>query len=156
MISYTLVGRLIKDAESVSVQSGKLAEKFTIAVNFDRDKSKLYTCYYFGDRAAKLHDYLRRGRQVFIIGNPSWREYEGKEYESVTVVSFEFCGSKSDADGEFKTPPKQDNPEHLPYQCDGRYFRTREEMETYKKSKYGDNLSGPESFEDDDMSEIPF
>lgn len=146
MITYTIVGRLIRDAESVSDKNGNSSEKFTLAVNTNKENSRLYTCYFHGERAKKLHPYLLKGRQLMIIGTPSWREYNGSEYESVMVSILEFCGSKSDIE--------KQNPDNKPYEMDGRYFDTREELNSYKASRSSDGLNGPEVFDAGD--DIPF
>jgi len=147
MITYTLLGRLIKDAEMTTDKKGNAYTKFTVVIDAGNDKTKLYTCYLHGNRVQKLHQYLLKGRQVLIVGTPSWRDYNGTEYESVMVSTLEFCGSKADI--------KPENPDKLPYTSDGRYFATREELEKYEASKKSpDGLAGPETFDEGD--DIPF
>lgn len=148
MITYTIVGRLINDAEAKSDKNGNNIEKFTVAVNQNKDKSRLYTCYYHGERGRKIHAYLLRGRQVQIVGSPEWRDYNGKEYENVSVSLIELIGSKNEQYS--PAPSESKNPEGLPYEMDGKYFATKEEYQKYKESVFG---KGPESFDD---SDIPF
>lgn len=144
MISYTIKGRLIKDSEAVSTTTGNSLEKFTIICDTGiKDKPKFFNCNFFGDRASKLHPYLLKGRELLVIGTPTWREYDGKTYESVTVATLDFCGSKNDA----QTTPTGGN-----YQCDGKTFDTREELEAYKEKVFGDSkVTTPEEFTDDDI-----
>lgn len=155
MITYTMCGRLIADAEAKSDKNGNNIEKFTVAVNQNKDKSKLYTCYYRGDRGRKIHPYLTRGKQVQVIGAPEWSDYNGREYENVSVSLIELLGSKGETS--YSPAPAQtseDNPDGLPYQMDGRYFRTREELEAYKSSVFDKpKKTTPEEFDDAD---IPF
>lgn len=126
MITYAIVGRLIRDAEIVTNKSGNSCEKFTLAVNMGKDKSRLYTCYYSAAIATKLHPWLVKGRQVMVAGSPNFSTgKDGKEYENVYVNSIELCGKKEETE-ELKTPPadyKQPSP---------------------------DGLNGPESWEDED------
>lgn len=149
MITYSMMGRLIRDAETVTNKKGESAEKFTLSVPYEKDRTRLYTCYYYGERAMKLHSYLLKGRQVVVVGSPSWSEYNGKEYENVRVNTFEFCGTRTDAE------KQQENPDHLPYQCGDRYFSTRQELENYKASLNTSSAktNGPEEWDDAD---IPF
>lgn len=151
MITYTIVGRLIKDSESVTNSKRNISEKFTVAVNQNKDKSKLYTCYFYGERASFLHPYLIKGRQVMLMGSPYWRDYEGKEYESVNVSTLELCGTAKDSKAEAGQQPQ--NPDCKPFTMDGRFFDTRDELENYRALKSPDGLAGPETFDDDD---IPF
>lgn len=151
MITYTIIGRLINDAEAKSDKNGNNIEKFTVAVNQNKDKSRLYTCYYHGERGRKIHAYLLRGRQVQIVGSPEWSDYNGKEYENVSVSLIELLGNKNEQGYSPAPSQSEDNPDGLPYQMDGKFFKSREELEKYKESVFG---KGPESFDDGD--DIPF
>ena len=144
MISYTIKGRLIKDAESASTNTGNTLEKFTIICDSGiKDKPKFFNCVFFGERGSRLHPYLLKGRDVLVVGTPKYREYNGSVYEDVNVSSFDFCGSRNDV----QTEPTGGN-----YQMDGKTFETREELESYKEKVFGNrNVTTPEEFTDDDI-----
>lgn len=149
MISYTIAGRLTRDAESTQTRTGLNIEKFSIAVNYAKDATKYFNCSWFGDSARNLHDYLTKGRLVCVVGTPSWREYNGKEYEDIKINTLEFLSG-------IKTEENR-NPDGKPYEMDGKFFDTREELDAYKEqvfeSKSPDGMKGPETFDDFD---IPF
>ena len=109
MISYTMVGRLIRDAEQVTNKQSNTSEKFTIAVNIQKDKSKLFTCYY--SNGTKIHNFLLKGRQVMVIGSPNYTTgTDGKEYENIRVSIVELCGKREDNE-ELKSPPADMKPQ---------------------------------------------
>lgn len=163
MIAYTITGRLTRDAEMKTNTKGWTAQKFTIAVNLEDKTSKFYTCYWGGERANRLSDFLTKGRMVMVIGTPKWTEYNGKTYENIYVEHFEFVGNgKSD---ERKDEPKYESDKGYdynnkyghtyPYTQDGITFQNEDEYDKYlwDGTKPGSEQKGPESFNDD---YIPF
>lgn len=148
MATYFIDGRLTNDAEMKASRDGNEFMTFSIAWNYGKDKKvHYYACTMRGsERTTKLLPYMRRGKYLVIVGEPYWSEYNGKTYEYIQVEKLNFAGGEADS------KPVNRNPENKPYECDGKYFDTREEVDEYKRSK-GEN--GPESFEDD-MLDIPF
>lgn len=138
MATYLFDGRLTKDGEIKSTQNGKSFLKFSVAYNTPKKLTHFYDCALFGERGEKLLPFMKKGKYVVVTGEPDWREYNGVIYESILVDRLSFAGGREET-----------NPDNKPYQCDGKYFDTREEVEKYKSSK-GD---GPEYFDD---SDIPF
>ena len=146
MATYMIDGRLTADAVMKASSEGKEFMTFSIAWNLGKDKGvHYYACTMRGsDRTTKLLPYMRRGKYLVIVGEPYWREYNGKTYEYIQVEKLNFAGGDAE-------PKVENNPEHKPFQCDGKYFDTKEEVDAYKREH---GLNGPESFEEFD--DIPF
>jgi single-strand DNA-binding protein len=74
MATICVTGRLGRDGELKSLQSGKKVLSFSIAddVGFgDKKKTQWLKCALFGDRAEKLAQYLTKGTLVEVSGIPS-------------------------------------------------------------------------------------
>lgn len=95
--SISFVAKLGKDAERKSIQNGSML-KFSAAENVgwgERKTTNWWNCTIFGKQAeSTLIDYLKKGAQVFITGEVSFREYEGKTYNELTVKHIELVGGK--------------------------------------------------------------
>jgi len=149
MATYMIDGRLTNDAVMKAGKSGKEFMTFSIAWNMKNKQVHYYSCTMSGtDRTAKLMPYMRRGKYIIAVGEPYWTEYNGKTYEYIQVDKLSFVGESSEHQSQ-----RQDNPDHLPYQCDGKYFATEKELNEYKRSM-GYAVNGPEDWPIDD--EIPF
>lgn len=88
-------GRIGKDAELKRLQSGEQVAQFSVAVDV-RKKGEKTTNWYeaalFGDRAAKLAEYLTKGTTVSVSGRPDVRVYEGKAYRQIAVNEITLLG----------------------------------------------------------------
>lgn len=82
---YIVIGRLTRDAEVKNVPSGKSVTQFTLASNpsWNREDPALFMeCQMWGDRGAKVADYLRRGTKVSAVGTlkqESWAGTDGQK-----------------------------------------------------------------------------
>lgn len=82
---YIVIGRLTRDAEVKNVPSGKSVTQFTLASNpsWNREAPALFMdCQMWGDRGAKVADYLRRGTKVSAVGTlkqESWVGTDGQK-----------------------------------------------------------------------------
>ena len=98
--SISFVGKLGKDSERKATQNGQML-KFSVAENVgwgDRKTTNWWNCTLFGKQAeGSLMDYLTKGASVFIVGEVSFPEYEGKTYNNVTIKHIELVGSRSDS-----------------------------------------------------------
>ena len=116
MIQASAVGRLGRNAELAMSKNGREILKFSIATDSGYGDNKTTTwvnCAMFGNRGAKLVDYLQKGTQVVAFGELSQREYvkkDGSNGASVEMVLSEIklIGSKQDAD--YAQPPKPASP----------------------------------------------
>jgi single-strand DNA-binding protein len=99
MIVTTLVGRLGKDCR-VGTAGQTPVCNFTVAVDVgygDKKQTLWWDCALFGKRAeSKLPQYLTKGQQVAISGEPGTREYEGKTYLTLRVNELTLCGGQTE------------------------------------------------------------
>ena len=99
MIQLQAIGRLGRDAEVKTLPSGKNVINFSIAVDTgwgDTKKTLWLECAKFGDNT-KVAEFLKKGTQVHVSGEPSLREWEsntsGKQVTLSLVVSqVTLCG----------------------------------------------------------------
>ena len=77
--SITLIGHLGRDAEVKFLANGTPVTRFSIAVTTGINDKKVTTWYNasaFGERYAKIAQYMTKGRPVTIVGEPSAREWK--------------------------------------------------------------------------------
>lgn len=78
----TFAGRLGRDAELKQLPSGKDVVNFALAVDKGRGENKetlWLDCSLFGERAAKLQQYLVKGKSVTVAGDIDFRCYLKKD-----------------------------------------------------------------------------
>ena len=79
MNSVNLMGRLTRDPENRTSQSGKAIARFTLAVNRFANGERtadFIDCVAFGKSAELVSKYLTKGRQVCVTGNLKTGRYE--------------------------------------------------------------------------------
>jgi single-strand DNA-binding protein len=114
MNSLTITGNLGKDSETRTLNDGKQVVSFSVADSMGKDKPSIWwNCSMFGDRAAKLSQYLTKGQQVTVIGTVSEREWidkDGQKRKSmdVRVSDVALQGGRKDA------APAQETRTHRP------------------------------------------
>ncbi len=110
-----LIGRLTRDPELRYIQSGSAVAEFGLAVNREwntpQGEKREQTCFVdvvvYGRGAEILHQYMKKGRQIFIEGRldfSEWKDKDGNRKTKLRVVSenFQFLdgGRGRDAGGE--------------------------------------------------------
>ncbi|WP_300937573.1 single-stranded DNA-binding protein [Faecalibaculum rodentium] len=86
-----LTGRMTKDIELRTTQSGKTVANFTLAVN-RRFKSQgqpdadFFRCQAWGKTAEVLHQYTHKGSQIGITGRLQNRSYENQQGQKVEIT----------------------------------------------------------------------
>ena len=108
MNKIILVGRLVKDPEIKTTQSGTAVCSFTLAVDrkFKKDGEKtadFISCVAWRQQAEFLGKYFQKGSRVGIIGNLQTRTYDdanGKKIyvTEVLVDDLEFVESKHETE----------------------------------------------------------
>lgn len=101
-----LIGRLTKDAEIRSTNTGKKVASFSIAVNEGKDQNGQEIVQFFNlsawERLAEIvEQYIKKGSKVAVVGklqNRSWDKPDGtKAYATdVLVKELEILSSSSD------------------------------------------------------------
>lgn len=98
-----IIGRLTKDIDVRSSQSGTSVAKFTVAVD-RRTKEKetdFINCTAFGKTAEVLQKYVRKGHRIGIVGHIQTGSYEKDGHKvyttDVIVDEIEFLEKKDDS-----------------------------------------------------------
>lgn len=84
MIQGFLAGNIGKDAETRDVgNGGETVTKFSVACNTGKkDETQWVTCSMWGERGAKLRQYLTKGTRVAVTGRVSARAWKDKSGET--------------------------------------------------------------------------
>ncbi|MFR4520177.1 MAG: single-stranded DNA-binding protein [Fusobacterium sp.] len=96
-----LTGRLTRDPELKTGQSGKAYARFPLAVErpMQKDETDFINCVAFGKTAELIGEYLRKGRKAGVTGRLQMGKYEvnGEKRTSYDVIvdSIEFLESKN-------------------------------------------------------------
>lgn len=90
MIILTATGRVGKDAELRSLNSGDKILSFSVGSDIgygDKKQTIWLDCSIFGARGEKLTQYLTKGTSVTVIGEFGQRSYQNKSGETVTATT---------------------------------------------------------------------
>jgi single-strand DNA-binding protein len=115
-----LIGNLGRDPEIRYLPSGQPVASFSIATteNFNdrngarQERTEWHNIVVWGKQAELCSQYLKKGRQVYIEGRISNRQYEakdgsGKRYRSEIVAQrVQFLGGRGGAPGEMTDEPR--------------------------------------------------
>lgn len=124
MNKVILTGRLVKDIETATSQSGKTFARFSLAVNRRTrdDGADFLNCVAFGQTAENMAKYLAKGSKIGIVGRVQSGSYEkeGRKIYYVEIIcdEVEFLESRKAveeatseaAPGEFTEVPADDLP----------------------------------------------
>ncbi|EJO7062332.1 single-stranded DNA-binding protein [Staphylococcus pseudintermedius] len=122
-----LVGRLIKDPEFRTTQSGVEVATFTLAVNRNyknkngEQQADFINCIVFRKQAENVNNYLNKGNLAGVDGRLQSRSYENQEGRRIFVTevicdSVQFLESKNNNQSNNQSQqqrgqaPAQDNP----------------------------------------------
>jgi len=102
-----LIGNLTRDPQIRHLPNQSIVADFGIAVNRrfrtasgeDREDVTFVDCAAFGKQAEVIHQYCRKGKQLFIEGRlkfDSWDDKQGNKRSKLSVVveNFQFLGSR--------------------------------------------------------------
>lgn len=94
----TITGNVGKDAEIRTIGSGKSVLNFSVAAKSGgkNAESVWFDCAVWGERGAKLREYIVKGTKVTAIGSLSKHESNGKTYLKLDVQEIDFSSPKSD------------------------------------------------------------
>jgi len=119
MVTITIIGRLVRDAELKYTPSGEALMNFSVAT--DRGvksgtewvkEASFWNCTMWGKRAESLNQYMIKGTQVGISGEAyedRWeKDGEKKSRVKVTAHEIQLLGSKSQAGQKEEAPAKPD------------------------------------------------
>lgn len=117
--NITIMGRLTKDPEIRTTQTGKHVELFTLAVDrdFDREKTDFFSCTAWGKTAEFIDTHFRKGQLMVVQGQMQSRAYKDRDGNNrtvweVNVSNVYFAESKKTAPDVFEEIADD---EELPY-----------------------------------------
>jgi len=119
---YNAIGRVGQDASTRFPTSEKAVTSWSLAVDSGWGDNKVTTwfrCNAWGDRYAKLSEYIKKGNQLGVTGEISQREYEvnGEKRQSleinirdVTLISSQNSDNRGKSENGFRAnaEPEQD------------------------------------------------
>ena len=119
MNQVILIGRLTRDPEVKSTQSGTKIAKYTLAVDGSKDAVNFIPCTAFGRQAEFAEKYFRQGLKIGVVGKIQTGSYTNRDGQKVNTTDIivdnqEFVESKK---AESDIPVRQEVPE------DGRFHR---------------------------------
>lgn len=109
MNNATFVGRLGKDAELKTLDSGKKVINFSLAVDDGKDRPPVWIdCAKWSEKTGVL-PYLKKGTQVAVSGNVGLRKWETGATITLRVLDLSLIGSVTEA-GQKEPKAKEDLP----------------------------------------------
>ena len=89
--NVTLVGRLTRDVELKTTQSGTIIANYTVAVNRNKEETDFINCVSFNKTAEVLNNYTSKGALVGVSGKIQVDQYEkdGQKRTAVKVNAFQ-------------------------------------------------------------------
>jgi|TARA_Y100000385_G_scaffold71608_1_gene71881 single-strand DNA-binding protein len=98
MLKITAIGNVTRDNELREVNGTKVLN-FSIARNDRRTKQVTYIeCTLWGALAVNLSPFLNKGTKVYVDGELSMREYNGKSSLNCRVQDIELVGGRPQMD----------------------------------------------------------
>ena len=103
-------GRLVRDPELRTTQSGVSVASFTVAWSekYKETETKCFlSCTAWRSTGEFVSKYFTKGQEINVTGKLQTREWEDKEGNKRSTIELvvdeaAFCGSKSDGGGSFK------------------------------------------------------
>ena len=110
----TLQGRMVRDPELRSTQSGTPVASFTIAWSetYNNNEQKLFLpCVAWKNNAEFASRYFSKGSEVIAEGkltSRKWQDRDGNNRETIELIvdRLHFCGPKREASGDGSNSPE--------------------------------------------------
>lgn len=111
-----IMGRLTKDVEIRSTQSGRAVTRFTVAVDskYTKDKTNFIPCAAWGKTAEFIGKYFGKGSMICLEGELVTGKYPDKETGKdvytmdLNVERANFTGERRDSGQPVPQPPQDD------------------------------------------------
>jgi len=97
MNSWSIIGRIGKDAETRHTAAGKSVTGFSVAVDqgWGENKKTIWVdCSLWGERGTKLATHIVKGDRIGVLGEMGTREHNGKTYITLDVRDVTLLGEK--------------------------------------------------------------
>lgn len=105
MNNVSLIGRLTKDPELKTTQSGLSVCRFTVAVDrpYSKDQTDFINCIAWRKTAEVISSYFSKGQRIALTGSIQTGSYTDKDGKTVYTTDInasnvEFCESKKKSD----------------------------------------------------------
>lgn len=122
MQSITIAGRIGRDAETRSTQTGDSVTSFTVAVDQRNGRDKTTNWWrvsIWGKRGESLASYLRKGDNITVAGEFSLTEYDGKPQLNIRANEVALQGGKGEArEGRATSPTAYSGDRNAPVPAD--------------------------------------
>lgn len=115
---FGIIGRLTRDPELKSTNSGSYLCRFSLASNRSRpdgqggyvDKPGFYDVVVWGKQAETAAKYLQRGHRVLVFGHLDWQSWEGNDGKKQSKVvleaeGYQFLEPRNRSGGGNEEPP---------------------------------------------------
>jgi len=110
--SAALVGRLTRDPETKTIESGKIVSSFTLAVQRDKETADFIPCEAWGKTAESVRDYVTKGSMIAVEGRIRVDSYKvegnNRTFTKVVADRVHFIELKESADGHEEGPSPAD------------------------------------------------
>lgn len=125
MNNISIVGRLTKDVEIETTNSGVEYARFNVAVKSEfktadgERKTDFFTCIAWRETAKNIAKYFKKGYPIGVIGSMNSRTYEKTDGTSqliweINVKTFSFVGGSNDEKEEIEQSTKSKNSNSQP------------------------------------------
>lgn len=114
-----IIGRLTRDIEIKTTNSGAMIGKFSLASNRKEksgdtwtEKPGFFDCVAFGKSAETLQKYTKKGSKLCVDGSLRWSSWEGSDGKKqskteIHVEGFQFLDAKPQGEQSDTTAPQQ-------------------------------------------------
>lgn len=116
MNKVILIGRVGNDAETKQFDGGRACVRFSLATSESwkdqqgnrQEDVQWHNCTGWGERFAKLAQWITKGRQLCVTGKVKYRESQVdgvmRKFTDIEVQDIEFLSSQSEGQKEMKSP----------------------------------------------------
>lgn len=109
MNSICLIGRLTKDPELRTFESGDALCSFTLTVNVGKDRTAFIPVQVYGDKANLMAKTLRKGHQISVQGKLDQDTYTNQAGDKKTITyvkldNFDYLEKKEETEDKPKEP----------------------------------------------------
>ena len=98
MNTITLMGRLTREPEFRTTDTGKSVANYTLAVDRIGDKVDFIRCVAWERNAEFARSYLHKGMKIIAVGSLHINKRNDKEYAEVVVEKTYFCETRKKAE----------------------------------------------------------
>lgn len=117
MNSIHIKGRLTRDPDFKTLDSGKSVVTFSVAVNrrYQKDVSDFFTVTAWEKTVELINKFFVKGQEIIVEGEMQSRGYTDRDSNKRTaweirLENFDFCGSKSDNSGGGRSATSENPP----------------------------------------------